>query len=258
MFLLRQFIFECQTRTHSWALKGGDVPITFGSNLALQTQVRQRCSSAPNPLSPYFAKSEGQGLGNGLQVSASPGPQLQAHLTDYHWLLTNSGLLSVSQDMPSFFTVGSLYWVLLQPDSLSLQVATWLIPSPSLRLLSKCYILKEVSPDHHHFNCKPRHPLSQPPGTLDPLYSTQLILPRAPVLLAECMMDWLVMFISCLSPPTECMLLAAGSFLTHITRSLAHGRDFINCCWIDEPAWALESNKPGFKSPLTWYSMTLL
>ena len=145
--------------------------------------------------------------------------------------------------------------------------SAWLTLSPGshmansfafFKTLSKCYIFKEVYPDHHHFNCKPRHPLSQPKGTSDPLYSTQLILPRAPVLLAECMMDWLVMFISCLSPPTECMLLAAGSFLTHITQSLAHGRDFINCCWIDEPAWALESNKPGFKSPLTWYSMTLL
>lgn len=49
---------------------------------------------------------------------------------------------------------------------------------------------------------------------------------------------------------TECMLLAAGRFLTHITKRLAHGRDFISCCRIDEPAWALESNKPRLKSPL--------
>lgn len=115
-------------------MKGEDFPVTFGSNLALQTQVRQRCSSAPSPLGPYFAQSEGQGLGNDLQGSASPGPQSQAHLAYYHWFLTDSGLLSVSQDMASFSTVGSVYWVLLQPDSLSLQVATWLIPSPSLTL----------------------------------------------------------------------------------------------------------------------------
>ena len=88
--------------------------------------------------------------------------------------------------------------------------SAWLTVSPGshtadsftfFNTLSKCYVLKEVSPDHHLFNCKPRHPLSQPPGTSDPLYSTQLILPRASVLLTDCMMDWLIMFISCLSPP---------------------------------------------------------
>lgn len=150
--------------------------------------------------------------------------------------------------MPSVYSAGPVYRAFLQPGSLSLRVATWLIPSPSLRLCPNVTFSRKSPLTTILQLQKPRHPPSQPPGTPDAPYSEQLFIPKASVLLAYCMMDRFIMFIRCLSPPIECTLTGAGSLLTDISKYLAHGRHLINICRINEPTWALELNKLRFKS----------
>lgn len=63
-------------------------------------------------------------------------------------------------------------------------------PFTFFKTLSKCYLLKEVSPDHYTSTAKaktPPFPTSR--RSRCPLLSATLFLPKASVLLAYCMID---------------------------------------------------------------------